>query len=113
MEVSVILNFHARLQSVVYSDLGYVPVRQTTLPHRGARKADGGSENPTADGQRDIKIQEASVRPQPGDVSSSVVRSWKLDAHGRGGNNWTGSSRKEKRVRRPTQSYSEGHPILS
>ena len=36
--------------------------RETTLPtllHRGARKADGGFEKPTADGQHDIKLQEA------------------------------------------------------
>ena len=40
---------------------------------------DGGSENPTAAGQRDIKLQEAAVRAQPGDASGSVVRSWALD----------------------------------
>ena len=47
--------------------------------------ADSGSENPTADGQYDIKIQEAAVRAQPGDASSSEVRSWELDGHGRAG----------------------------
>jgi len=31
------------MQGVENSDLGYVPARQTTLLHRGARKADGGS----------------------------------------------------------------------
>ena len=69
----------------MYSELGYVPARQTTLLHRGALKADGGSEKPTADGQHDIKIQEAGVRAQPGDASSSAVPSWELDGHGRAG----------------------------
>ena len=73
------------MQGVENSELGYVPARQTTLLHRGARKADSGSENPTADGQRDIKIQEAAVRAQPGDARDSAVRSWVLDDHGRAG----------------------------
>jgi len=73
------------MQVVVNSELGYVPARQTTLLHCGARKADGGSEKPTADGQHDIRLQEASVRAQPGDASSSEVWSWELDGHGRAG----------------------------
>jgi len=73
------------MQGVENSELGYVPARQTTLFHDGARKADGASEKPTADGQRDIKLKEAAVRAQPGDFSSSEVRSWELDGHGRAG----------------------------
>jgi len=46
---------------------------------------DGVSENPTADGQHDIRLQEAAVRAQPGDASSSEVWSWELDSHGRFG----------------------------
>ena len=61
------------MQGVENSELGYVPARQTTLLHRGARQADGGYENPTADGQRDIRLQEAAVRAQPGDASSLAV----------------------------------------
>jgi len=41
---------NARVQFVDNIELGYVPARQTTLLHRGARKADNGSEKPTADG---------------------------------------------------------------
>ena len=73
------------VQCAEYSELGYVPARQTTLLHRGARKADGGSDDPKADGQRDIRRQEAAVRAQPGDTSSSEVRLWELDGHGRVG----------------------------
>jgi len=61
------------------SELVYAPARETTLLHHGARKADGGSENPPADGQHDIKLQEAAVMAQPGDASGSAVRSWALD----------------------------------
>ena len=75
----------SRPQSVENSELGYVPACQTTLLHRGARKADRGSENPTADGQYNIKIQEAAVKAQPGDASSSAVWSWEMDDHGRAG----------------------------
>ena len=73
------------LQGVENSELGYVPARQTTLLHHCARQADCGYENPTADGQRDIRLQEAAVRTQPGDASSSAVWSWELDGHGRAG----------------------------
>jgi len=34
---------HARMQGVENSEIGYVPARQTTLIHRGARKVDGDS----------------------------------------------------------------------
>ena len=44
-----------------------------------------GSEKPTTDGQCDIKMQEATVRAQPGDARSSVVWSWQLNGHGRAG----------------------------
>ena len=44
------------MQGVENSELVYAPARETTLLHRGARKADIGSENPTAAGQRDIKL---------------------------------------------------------
>ena len=57
----------------------------TTLLHCGACKADSGSEKPTADGQRDIRLQEAAIGAQPGDASSLVVWSWELDGHGRAG----------------------------
>jgi len=67
------------MQGVENSELVYAPARETTLLHRGTHKADGGSENPIAAGQHDIKLQEAAVRAQPGDASGSVVRSWALD----------------------------------
>jgi len=70
---------HARTQGVENSELVYAPARETTLHHHGARKADGGSENPTADGHHDIKLQEAAVTAQPGDASGSAVWSWALD----------------------------------
>ena len=35
---------HARMQCVWNSELGYVPARQTTLLHRGARKGEGEGE---------------------------------------------------------------------
>ena len=70
------------MQGVENSELGYVPARQTTLLHRGERQADGGYETPTADGQREIRLQEVAVKAQPGDASSSVVWSWELDGHG-------------------------------
>jgi len=73
------------LQGVENSELGYVPARQTILLHRGARKADGDSEKPTVGGQHDIRLQEAAVRAQPGETSSSAVLSWELDGHGRAG----------------------------
>ena len=66
------------MQGVGNSELVYAPARETTLLHRGARKADIGSENPTAAGQRHIKLQEAAARAQPGDASGSAVRSWAL-----------------------------------
>ena len=69
----------------IFGPLDLKTTSQTTLLHGCARKADGGSENPTADGQHDIKIQEAAVRAQPGDASSLAVRSWELDGHGRAG----------------------------
>ena len=50
------------MQGVENSELVYAPVRETTLLHRGARKADSGSETPTAAGQHNIKLQEAPVR---------------------------------------------------
>ena len=49
--------------------------------HCCARKADSGSETPTAVGQHNIKIQEAAVRAQPGDASGSAVLLWALDGH--------------------------------
>ena len=61
------------------SELVYAPARETTLLHRCARKADGGSQNPTADGLHNIKLQEAVVTAQPGDASGSAVQSWALD----------------------------------
>ena len=67
------------MQGVENSELVYAPARETTLLHHGARKADGGSENPTADGQHDIKLQEAAVTVQPGEVNRLAVRSWALD----------------------------------
>ena len=67
------------MQGVENSQLVYAPARETTLLHRGARKADSGSENPTAAGQHNIKLQEAAVRAQPGDATGSAVRSWALD----------------------------------
>jgi len=100
--VSIILLCQARPQGVENSELGYVPARQTTLFHHGARKVDCDSEKPTTDGQRDIRLQETVVRAQPGDTSSLVVRSWDLDGHRRAGCNWTGSSRGEKRMRHPS-----------
>ena len=63
------------MQVVENSELSYVPARQTTLLHRGSRKADRGSEKLTADGQHDIRLQETVVRIQPGDASSSAVLS--------------------------------------
>jgi len=62
------------VQGVENSELGYVPARQTTVLHGGARKWDGGSEKPTDDGQHNIRLQEAAVRAQPGDASSLVVQ---------------------------------------
>jgi len=84
---SVILSFHARPQSAVHSELSYVPARQTTLLHRG--------EKPTADGQHDIKIQEAAVTAQPGDAIArrSGRGSWMATDVLEG--SWTGSSRGE------------------
>ena len=73
------------MQGVENIKLVFAPARETTLFYNSARKADGGSENPTAHGQRDIRLQEAAVRAQPGDSSSSVVWSWELDGHGRAG----------------------------
>jgi len=73
------------MQGVENSELVYAPARETTLLHHGACKADGGPEETTATRQRDIKIQEAAIRAQPGDASSSAVRSWELDDHGRAG----------------------------
>jgi len=73
------------MQDVENSQLIYAPARETTLLHRGAHKADGGSERPTAAGQHYIKLQEAAVRAQPGDARGSAVRSWVLDGHGRAG----------------------------
>ena len=67
------------MQGVENSELVHAPARETTLLHHGARKVDGGSENPTADGQHDIKLQEAAITAQPGDASGSEVRSWALD----------------------------------
>jgi len=67
------------MQGVENSELVYAPARDTTLLHHGARKADGGSENPTADGQHNIKLQEAAVTAQPGDAIGSAVWSWALD----------------------------------
>jgi len=84
---SVILSFHARPQSAVHSELSYVPARQTTLLHRG--------EKTTADGQHDIKIQEAAVTAQPGDAIArrSGRGSWMATDVLEG--SWTGSSRGE------------------
>jgi len=73
------------VQGAENSKLVYAPARETTLLHQSARKADSDSENPTADGQHNIKLQEAAIRAQPGDPSSSAVRSWELDGHGRVG----------------------------
>ena len=73
------------MQGVEHSKLVYAPARETNLLHRGTCKADGGPEETTATRQHDIKIQEAAVRAQPGDASSSAVRSWELDGHGRAG----------------------------
>jgi len=73
------------MQGVENSELGYVPARQTTLLHRSARKVDSGSEKPTADGQHNIRLQEADFRAQPGDTSSSEVQSWEVDGHRRAG----------------------------
>ena len=73
------------MQGVENSELVYAPARETTLFHRGACKADSGPEETTATRQRDIKIQEVAVRAHPGDASSSAVRSWELDGHGRAG----------------------------
>jgi len=67
------------MQGVENSELVYAPARETTLLHHGARKVDGGSENPTADGQHDIKLQEAAITAQPGDTSGSAVQSLSLD----------------------------------
>jgi len=61
------------MQGVENSELVYAPARDTTLLHHGARKADGGSENPTADRQHDIKLKGAAVTAQPGDASGSAV----------------------------------------
>ena len=63
------------MQGVENSQLVYAPARETILLHHDACKAGGGSENPTAAGQHDIKLQEAAVRAQPGDASGSAVRS--------------------------------------
>ena len=73
------------MQGVENSELVYAPARETTLLHRGASKVDSGPEETTTTQQRDIKIQEAAVRDQPGDDSSSSVQSWELDGHGRAG----------------------------
>ena len=67
------------MQGVESSELVYAPARDTTLLHHSASKADGDSENPTADGQHNIKLQEAAVTAQPGDARGSVVWSWALD----------------------------------
>jgi len=73
------------MQGVENSELVYAPARETTLLHHSACKADSGPEEPTATRQRDIKIQEAAIRAQPGDTSSLAVGSWELDGHGRAG----------------------------
>jgi len=67
------------MQGIENSELVYAPARETTLLHRGARNADGGSGKPTAARHHDIKLQEADVRAQPGDASGSAVWSWALD----------------------------------
>ena len=41
------------MQGVENSQLVYAPARETTLLHRGAYKADSGSEKPTAAGQHE------------------------------------------------------------
>ena len=69
------------MQGVENSELVHAPARETTLLHHGARKADCGSENPTAARQHNIKLQEAPVRAQPGDDSGSSVQSWALDGN--------------------------------
>jgi len=69
------------MQGVENSELVYAPVRETTLFHHSACKADGGPAETTGTRQRDIKIQEAVIRAQPGDTSSLTVRSWELDGH--------------------------------
>ena len=76
---------YARMQGVENSELVYAPARETTLLHCGASKADGVPEETTVTRQRDIKIQEAAVKAQPGDASSLAVRSWELDGQGRAG----------------------------
>ena len=64
------------MQGVENSQFVYAPASETTLLHRGARKADG-SEKPTVAGQHDIKLQEAAVRAQLGDASwRSGRRRW-------------------------------------
>jgi len=73
------------MQCVENSELVHVPARQTTLFHDGARKPDTTSEKPRDDGQHNIRLQETPVRSQPGDASSSEVRSWELDDHRRAG----------------------------
>jgi len=73
------------MQGVENSELVYAPARETTLLHHVACKADSDPEETTATQKRDIKIQEAAVRAQPGDTSSSVVQSWELDGHRRAG----------------------------
>ena len=99
------------MQGVENSQLVYAPARETTLLHRGARKTDGGSENPTAAGQHNINLQEAAVRAQPGDASGSAIRSWALGGIRHAG--W----RLDLVVRRgetnETPSCSKGRPILS
>ena len=76
MYIYISVHVHIQiLQGVGNSQLVYTPARETTLLHRRAHNADGGSENPTAAGQHDIKPQEAAVRAQPGDASGSAVRS--------------------------------------
>ena len=59
------------MQGVEHSKLVYAPARETTLFHRGARKADSGSENPTAAGQRDIKLQ---VQPSGPNLVTPAAR---------------------------------------
>ena len=66
------------MQGVENSELGYVPARQTTLLHRGARKADGGSMARTLTQIRCVQT------PQHGRAHASGlchIRTISTDAH--------------------------------
>jgi len=59
------------------------PLTETTLLHRSARKADGGSGKTTAARQRDIKLQEAAITLCSGDDVSMRDHHCKVRLSGR------------------------------